>query len=72
MSLSVNNLLQLTGGAHGVGAVQHSPQVQTGGVVDPTETTTVNLENKTGTSNQAVHLPGDRITYTARNLDFSA
>lgn len=66
------NFLQLTGGARGVGAIQHTPQVQTGGVVDPTATTSVNLENKTGTSNQAFNLPGRGITYAARNLDFSA
>ena len=35
-------------------------------------TTNVNLENKTGISNQSIVLPGGRDTVAARFLDFSA
>ena len=66
------SLLSLTGGARKVGAVQYTPEVYTGGVVDTTSMPSVNLENKTGTSNQAFMLPGRGVTYAARSLDFSA
>ena len=68
------NYNYLTGGsgARGIGRIGYTPAVNPLGTDGGSgNTATVNLENKTGTSNQAATLPGGRETIMARKLDFS-
>ncbi len=65
------NFLNLTGGARRIGGIKYTPAVA--GVAPGTNSsgvTSVNLEDKTGTSNQSVILPGGVQTYVANKLDY--
>ena len=65
-----NNFLPLTGGSR-IQGVKFAPSQYTKGVVDTTQQAPINLENKTGTSNQTCQLWG-KTTIAAQRLDFSA
>lgn len=63
--------LNLTGGTRSIGKIGYPPAVgsiETG--TFSSGVTAVNLEDKTGTHNQSVILPGGVQTYVANKLDF--
>lgn len=65
------NFLQFTGGARRIGGINYTQE--TGGINTGSASgnmPSVDLQNKTGTSNQSVILPGGVQTFVANRLDY--